>query len=80
MEWFFFTFLSEESTEKLLIQLPATYSQHLSLQKSSVLHAASGVHMKQLAFDGRRVAWGQRREKQGYKISGLKAGVKFFFF
>lgn len=33
----------------------AAYSQHLSLQKSPVLHAAGGVHVEQLALDGRRV-------------------------
>lgn len=36
--------------------LAATYSQHLGLQKSPVLHAAGGVHVQQLAFDGGRVA------------------------
>lgn len=42
--------------EKLLVQLYAAYSQHLSLQKSPVLHAAGGVHVEQLALDGGRVA------------------------
>lgn len=33
-----------------------TYSEHLGLQERPVLHAAGGVHMKQLAFDGGGVA------------------------
>lgn len=53
--------LSKTSNEKLRCWLPATYSQHLSLQKGPVLHAAGGVHMKQLTFDGGRVSWRQKQ-------------------
>lgn len=47
---------TQNQARKFLVRSPATYCQHLSLQKSPVLHAAGGVHVKQLALDGWRVA------------------------
>lgn len=61
--------------EKLRCWLPATYSQHLSLQKGPVLHAAGGVHMKQLTFDGGRVSWGHKQKSN--HLSKARATVKF---
>lgn len=47
---------TQNQARKFLVRSPATHCQHLSLQKSPVLHAAGGVHMKQLALDDWRVA------------------------
>lgn len=70
-----FEYLSKTSSEKPRSWLPATYSQHLSLQKGPVLHAAGGVHMKQLTFDGGRVAWGHKQKSN--HLSKARATVKF---
>ena len=43
-----------------------TYSQHLCLQQSPVLHAAGGVHVKQLALNGRRITWGQKEKQESW--------------